>query len=284
MASLLDKVLAGVSPGSTSVRGMAKTLLASPLLLAACAGHAEADVEHLAYILLGLVDVRKAMESRGNHPDDALAVVIQLLDERAVSEESVVRTRTPRLQAVHDLAARAGGTSAGVITSVAAALPPELAFARKALEGAAHDVGPLYDGALSALRGAMSFEAWDPDLRGCMSRMQTLADTSWHSWAMSPLSLLLMLLCTRTYGEPLTARGINIAVFIKEIGAALPKSRWTREPPEGHTPGVGPALYAAILRAEHYAADDASDVRLRHVLAALHDEPELAAFVERIAG
>lgn len=284
MASLLDRLLAGVSPKTTSIRGMASTLLASPLLVAARMGHAEADVEHLVRVLLGLVDVRRALEARGVYPDDALAVVDQLLDERAAAEEGVSPIRGRRLQAVNELATRGGGSSADVIRAVAAALPRELVFLRKPLEGAALDVAPLYDGALSAADGAMTFAAWDPDLRGCMGRMQSLADTKWKSWAMSPLTLLLALLCTRAYYEPLKARGIDILALIKEIGAAMPAPRWTREPPEGHVPSIGPMLYATILRAEHYAADDASDVRLRHLLTALHDEPELAPWVERIAG
>jgi hypothetical protein len=283
VASFLDKLIAGVSPKGSGVRGMATTLLGSPQVLASVAGHAEADVEHLLHVLLRLVDVRKALEARGAYPDDALAVVEQLLDERAPVDEGVSPKRSPRLQTVNDLALRLGGSSADVITSAAAALPRELVFLRKPLEGAARDVAPLYDGALSAVKGAMTFAAWDPELRGCMGRMQTLVDTKWRSWVMSPLTLLLSILCTKAYYDPLKARGIDVLALIGEIGASLPAPRWRREPPADHTPGIGPALYAAILRAEHYAADDASDVRLRHVLASLHDEPELAPWVARIA-
>lgn len=284
MSSLLDRLIAGLSPGSTSIRGMASTLLASPLVTAQRAGHAQADVEHLLYVLLGLSDLAKALQKRGVYPDDVRAAVEQLLDERPSHPESVTPTRTPRLQTVNDLALRLGGSSADVITSVAAALPRELAFLRRPLEESARDVASLYDGALSGNKAGMTFRAWDPDLRACMGTMQALVDTKWHSWFMSPLALLLTLLCAKRYYEPLKARGIDAVKLIEEIGSALPRSPWTREPPPGHTAGIGPALYAVILRAEQYAADDASDVRLRHVLAALHDEPELAPFVARIAG
>ncbi len=263
---------------------MAKTLLASPLLLAQRAGHARADVEHFLYVLLSLSDLTKALVKRDVYPDDVRAVLEQLLDERPAEEGEVTPTRSPRLQTVHDLAQRRGGSSVDVLTSVAAALPRELVFLRRPLEEAAQDVGALYDGALASKGGAMTFRGWDPDLRTCMGTMQALVDTKWRSWSMTPLALLLTLLCAKRYYEPLRARGIEAVKMIEEIGSTLPQSHWRRPPPAGHQAGIGPALYATILRAEHYAADDASDVRLRHVLAALHDEPELAPFVAQIAG
>ncbi|HSO36025.1 MAG TPA: Clp protease N-terminal domain-containing protein [Labilithrix sp.] len=284
MASLIDKLIAGISPHSTSIRGMASTLLAAPLVVAGAAGHAQADVEHLLHVLLGLVDVAKALKAHGVYPDDVLEAVEQLLDDRAPLEGDARPTRSPRLQTVTDLALRLGGSSADVITSVAAALPRELVFLRRPLEEAAREVAPLYDGALAAKDGAMTFQAWDPDLRGVMATMQNLADTKWKPWTMGSLTLLLTILCSRRYFEAFRARGIVATELIAEIGRALPTPRWTRPPPEGHVAGIGPSLYATILRAEHYAAEDASDVRLRHVLASLHDEPLLAPFVERIAG
>ena len=263
---------------------MATTLLASPHVIAAAAGHAQADVEHLLYVLLRLIDLRKALAAHAVFPDDAMAVVDQLLDERPALEDVVIPPRSPRLQTVHDLALRWGGSAADVITSVAAALPRELAFLRKPLEAAARDVAGLYDGALSAANGAMTFQAWDPELRAVMGRMQGLVDTRWPSWTMAPLTLLLSLLCTKTYYAPLQERGIDVVALIGKIGEAMPAPRWERAVPKGHVAAISPALYAAILRAEHYAADDASDVRLRHVLAALHDETELAPWVNRLAG
>ena len=283
MTSLLDKLIAGVSPGRTTSQGMARALLGIGPVVAQVRGHGEADVEHLLSVLLGLVDVRKALEARGAHPDDASAVVEQLLDERLVVEEGVTPTLSPRLRAVLDRTTRAGGSSTDLIASVAAALPRELAFLRSALEGAARDVGPLYDGALSSLRGGLSFEAWDHDLKLTMGIMQNQADR-WRLWLMRPLGLFVALLTTKAYAGPLKARGIDIDALFKELEASLPASRWTRDPPVGWVPGMDPALYAVILRAERYAAGDASDVRLRHVLAALHDEPDLAPWVERIAG
>jgi len=284
VSSLLDRLIAGLSPGGASTRGMASNLLASPLVVARRAGHAQADVEHLLHLLLGLSDLGRALQKRDVYPDDVRAAVEQLLDERPSHEEDVAPTRTPRLRTVNDLALRLGGSSADVIASVAAALPRELAFLRRPLEDSARDVASLYDGALSGKAGAMTFRAWDPDLRACMGTMQALVDKDWQSWFMSPLALLLTLLCAKRYSEPLKARGVHAVKLMEEMGDALPRSRWTRLPPAGHTAGVGPALYAVILRAEQYAADDASDVRLRHVLASLHDEPELAPFVARLAG
>ena len=263
---------------------MASNLLASPLVVAQRAGHPQADVEHLLHLMLGLSDLGKALRKRDVYPDDVTAAVEQLLDDRPSHEEDVTPVRTPRLQTVHDLALRLGGSSADVITSVAAALPRELTFLRRPLEESARDVASLYDSALSGKDGAMTFRAWDVDLRGCMGLMQSLVDTDWQSWFMSPLSLLLTLLCAKRYHEPLKARGIDAAKLVGEIGSSLPHSHWPRLPPAGHTAGISPSLYALILRAEQYAADDASDVRLRHLLASLHDEPELAPFVARMAG
>ena len=263
---------------------MPTTLLASPLVLAQRAQHAQADVEHFLYELLSLSDLTKSLVKRDVYSDDVRAVLEQLLDERPAEEGEVSPTRSPRLRTVHDLALRRGGTSVDVLMSVAAALPRELAFLRRPLEESAHDVGALYDGALASKGGAMTFRGWDPDLRTCMATMQALVDTKWKSWAMTPLALLLTLLCAKRYYAPLEARGIRAVTLIEEIGNALPQSHWRRPPPGGHQAGIGPALYATILRAEHYAADDASDVRLRHVLTALHDEPELAPFVATIAG
>ena len=262
---------------------MATNLLACPLVLAQRAGHAQADVEHLLYVLLGLSDLAKALQKREVYPEDVQAAVEQLLDERPSQDDDVMPVRAPRLQTVNDLALRLGGSSADVMTSVAAALPRELGFLRKPLEGSARDVASLYDGALSGSAGAMTFRAWDPDLRACMAAMQALVDTKWKSWTMSPLALLLTLLCAKRYREPFKTRGIDAVELIEEIGASLPRSHWQRLPPQGHTAGIEPALHAVFLRAEQYAADDASDVRLRHVLASLHDEPLLAPFVARIA-
>ena len=102
---------------------MAPTLLASPLVLAQRAGHAHADVEHLLYVLLSLSDLTKALVKRDVYPDDVRAVLEQLLDERATDEGDVTPARSPRLQTVHDLALRRGGSSVDILLSVAAALP-----------------------------------------------------------------------------------------------------------------------------------------------------------------
>ena len=41
-------------------------------------------------------------------------------------------------------------------------------------------------------------------------------------------------------------------------------------------------MFAVSLRAERYAAADASDVRLRHLLQALHEEPHLKASIDML--
>jgi hypothetical protein len=282
--ALLDKLFASVSPNGTSIRPMGTALLASALVTASAFSHREADVEHLLDEWLRVVDIRKALEANGVFPDDAIAVVDQLLDERPVVENPVEAVRSPRLQAVHDLVARGGPSAAVVITSAAAALPRELVFLRKPLEHAAHDVAPLFDGALSAAGGQMTFTAWDATMRGCMVAMQKVVDEHTRPWFMTPLMLFATMLITKRYHPVVTASGIDVEAVIAGIAHERKgKRRPFRDPPAGRTAGIGPALFAVILRAEHYAARDASDVALRHVLRSLRDEPELASSVERVA-
>ena len=267
---------------------MGTTLLASPLLIASALGHPIADVEHLVYPVVTLVDVRKALEARGTHMRDVHGVLTQMFDARQVVEAPVTPARSPRLQTVNDLATRAGGSAADVFASMAAGLPPELAFLRKALEGAGRDVTPLYDSALSGRGGHMTFEAWDDDLKGYLAKMQKLVDTRWKTWSMQPTALFLTFLCTVRNAERLKAHPetrIDVRDLMREMGDELEaesRMRPTRDPPDGHTPGIGPALFATILRAEHYAADARSNVRQSHMLRALGDEPDLTKWVERI--
>jgi hypothetical protein len=114
--------------------------------------------------------------------------------------------------------------------------------------------------------------------------MQQLSDKRWQSWQMSPMSLFVSLLSYKPYFAYFKGRGHDPVVLMNEIAESLPEPTWPVRPrPATLTPVVSPALFALLLRAERYAAADATDVRLRHLLHALHDEAAIAPWIDRIA-
>ncbi|MDB4947066.1 MAG: hypothetical protein JWP97_6600 [Labilithrix sp.] len=289
LESRLEKVLGKVTRDESLVRGMGRTMLVHVPCLAGQLRHAEADVEHLVYVILDLSDVRRSLDRQGAYPDDALAAVQQLLEDRATTDETATALppRTARLQAVHELAARDSDAGSAVVRAAAAALPRELGFLRKPLEAAALDVAPVFDGALSGKGGAMTFAAWDPALRTVLARMQAVADRKTDVvWTMTPSLLLLSTLYDPSLRESLASRGLDPQVLLADVATARERTGFSPDrlvdPPPGHVPSIGPALFATLLRAESYAADDATNVKLRHLLAALHDEPLLAPAVARL--
>lgn len=291
--SWLDRLVAAVPGSATTARLMGGRLIAYPLSLARLMGHREADVEHLLYGLLGMVDMRNALVAHGIAIDDAEAVLDQLLQEKPTCAENEQPpypiALAPRFVALAEIAAPKGLanvfdlTSVAVLRATAAALPRELTFLRKAIEAAATDVGPLFDGALTITDGGLSLEAWDPLPAAAVGACAQITKKRPGS-IISPATVLFALLCLKRFRETLEARGIDASAIVKEFPASMPRTWWTpRELTEGPNT-FSPSLHAVLLRTERYAADDASDVRLRDLLAALHDEPSLAPWVEKIAG
>jgi hypothetical protein len=247
-------------------------------------------LEHIVSVLVDLTDVQKALEARGMNIADVQAVIAQLVADRpswAADAPEVEPKFDPRLDPLTD-GARVNGalSTARFVEGVAAALPPELAFVRRPLATCAVELGATFDAAVACTKdGGLTFEAWDPDLQKCMGLMQSLADDRWKTWELGPTQTFLALLAYKPYFAHFRARGVDPVTVMRDLGATLPPPTWpVRDRPEGLVPTVGPALFAVVLRAERYAAADASNVRLRDLLLALHDEPWLAAPIDRLAG
>lgn len=177
-------------------------------------------------------------------------------------------------------------STARFVEGIAAALPPELGFLRRPLAACAGELGTTFDASVSSTRdGGLTFEAWDPDLKKCMGLMQHLADDCWKTWQLAPVQVFFALLAYKPYFAHFKARGVDPTAVIRDLGEAQPPPSWpVRDRPEGLVPTVGPALFAVVVRAERYAAADASNVRLRDLLLALHDEPLLAGAIDQLVG
>jgi len=252
--------------------------------------HALVRLEHVVSVLVDLVDVQKALDTHGVNLADVQAVVAQLVDGRprwAEDAPEVEPKLDPRLDPLTD-GARVNGalSTARFVEGVAAALPPELAFVRRPLAACAAELGTTFDAAVACTKdGGLTFEAWDPDLQKCMGLMQHLADDRWKTWELGPTQTFLALLAYKPYFAHFRARGVDPVTVMRDLAAALHPPAWpVRDRPEGLVASVGPALFAVVLRAERYAADDASDVRLRDLLLALHDEPMLAGAIDQLVG
>jgi hypothetical protein len=284
--SFFDRLF-GLATSSTSTSAMPGVLLTAAETAAWFRRHEETDVVHLAHVLLAMIDVQKRLAARGLHVDDAIAVVTQLFEDCSLTEDEERRpTRSAKLAERVQIATHSGVlTTTRLVDALANDLPRELGFVRAPLQASASELGALFDAKLSARGTSLTFDGWDPDLRNCFGLLQKLTDDRWPSWSMTPIALFLALLAYKPYYASLTSRGVDIKALMRDFGESLPK-RSTPAPPRPKTlePSLGPSLYALVLRAERYAAEDSSDVRLRHVLTALHDETEIAAFVDRLAG
>jgi hypothetical protein len=272
---------------------MGRTLLHSADIEAWLRRHVEVRVEHVVAALLVLVELRHALDKRGLHPEDALAVTEQLLHEVPVRSAHAPDEQPPRSTGLHAIVCEVSTateiSSARLVTGVATALPRELAFLRAPLTAAAAEVGVLYDrpsacldalGRPSATQdGALTLENWDPELRRLFVAMQSLVDTSWGTWELSPKTLLMTVLFAKSYQGRFRAAGVDPEALVDEIPGVGDET--VRKRPSAQA-GMGARLFALVLRAEADAARAGAPVGLEHVLRALHDEANLARVVERL--
>ena len=251
--------------------------------------HRVARLEHVVRALVDVADVQSALETRGIHDADVIAVLTQLQEDIARCDDDDPDTEPPFDPALDQLTK--GATVNGLLSTtrfvegLAAALPPELAFVRRPLAACAGELGATFDAVLSSTKdGSLTFDAWDPQLKTCVGLMQQLSDKRWQSWQMSPMSLFVSLLSYKPYFAYFKERGHDPVALVNELAEGMPKPTWPVRPrPASLTPSVNPALFALLLRSERYAAADATDVRLRHLLHALHDERAIAPWIDRLA-
>lgn len=292
LASVLESLF-GASGSSGGAQGkrpnVAGMLLNSARVLAWKHRHPTADLEHLVHVLVDIVDVQRALDTRAVHAGDVLGVTRQLMDDlpkRSADAPDVQPAYTARLDGITSVAMVGGVVStARFVTGIAEALPPELAFLRRPLAACAPELAATFDASLSSKDGSLTFEAWDPELRTCMGLMQHFSDKRWESWQMAPMHLFFALLGYKPYFAYFKARGQDPMALLRDLDASIPEPDWpVRGRPADLTPALSPSLLALVLRAERHAASDATDVRLRHLLQALHEEPELTRWIERLIG
>jgi hypothetical protein len=276
--------------GGSKQPSMGGMLMRASRILAWKHRHDVARLEHLETVLVELVDVQKALEARGAHVADVQAVLAQLLDDlprRDADAPEIAPTFDPRFESLMTGAVVGSAISTvRLVDGIAGALPPELAFLRRPLAATATELGATFDATLSSTKdGGLTFEGWDPELKKCMGLMQRLADERWGSWSLEPRHLFLALLFHKPYFAYFRARGQDSVALIGEMASRGGTPTWpARDRPPSLIPEISPRLFALMLRAERSAASDATDVRLRHLLLALHDEPDLMLAVDRLAG
>jgi ATP-dependent Clp protease ATP-binding subunit ClpA len=286
LSSVWDTLL-GKNGKRPTMGGM---LLRSALVTAWTRRHDTVRLEHLASALVDVSDVAKALEARGMHVADVEAVVAQLVDDlpsRDADAPDTEPTFDKALDPITNAAMVKGAlSSARFIENIANALPSELGFLRRPLAASAPELGTTFDAPIAyGEKSGLTFEGWDVDLQKCLGLMQTLADTRWDSWQLGATHLFLALLGYKPYFATFKARRVDPAQVIRDLGERMPALRWDhRKRPEGLVPTIGPTLFAVILRAERHAAADASDVRLRHLLLALHAEPHLKESIDQLVG
>jgi len=248
----------------------------------------EVRLEHLLSGVLGLVEVQRLLDLQGVLAADTEAVTDQLLADlprRADEEPDTEPTFDSALDPLVVRAQKGGVLRTSPFFEVfAEAMPRELGFVRRPLAAAAAQLGATYDGATSAKGQELTFENWDPELRKCMVIMQSLSDKH-RNWLQTPQALLVAVLLYKPYFHVFKGRGQDPNVLMNDMVASWPKQDpvLMRHRPSG-TPTVSAPLFALVVRAERYAAEDATEVRLRHLLLALHDEPLLARWIDRLAG
>jgi hypothetical protein len=277
--SLLDRLF------GSSMAGVAGSLLSSARTVAWIRQHQQVTLPHVVSRLFLLEDAHRTLDANGLSTDDAIAVVDQLLDELPTDRND--DTTPPPYASVLDRIcdrARAGGhTPMGAfVTELARELPRELGFVRAPLVASAPKLGKLFDVPLGHRGQELSLEGWHEGAKECLVIAQGLADTKWKVWMIGTAHVLFAILCWAPFADTLKAKGIDTVALIREIGATMPKPPWARRRPDGIKPGFSAGVLALIIRAERYAAEDAGDVRVRHLLAALHDERDLAPFVARL--
>lgn len=294
MASLLDRLFRSERP----LLGMSGTFLTAAEVTAWTYRHRQTEILHLVLVIVRLRDVSDALAKRGVLTADVLAVLGELLAElpTRAEDEDLRPLLAPDLSALWKSATAPrrddAGAASRVLEETALQLPRELTFLKKPLLAAAAEVAPIFDRSLTAAsqEGGLSLSAWEPTLAGVVGLMQKQTDERWKSWSIRPIHLFLAVLTAKVFHDAFVARGVDIRTLLGDLGRAIAAMNESlgltalraRERPASLVPSISPALFAVLLRAERYAAEDASEVRLRHLLASLHDEPELAPFVARL--
>jgi hypothetical protein len=246
--------------------------------------HAEVSISHLVHQLLTLAEVSAAVEAAGVHRLDVNAVLDQVLAAESVAEGDDLPRVGEELRDLIERSVTDRRVSPARLTElVAAALPPPLAFLRGALATSTREVERL-DVRLAQEQQDLTLEGWAPELRGIISATQRYCDTTWKAWAVGVTQLFLTLLVYKPLHDALRARGVDTKQLLREYGESLPKRSPVRTRPTQWVTALTPALYATLVRAERLAAADRRDVALRHLLAAMHADPEFAPWIERIAG
>ena len=264
---------------------MSGTLLLHARLLAWQRRHATVAAEHVLDWLLRIADVRQVLGARKVHIDDAAEALERLMEDlpAATADEA-----PPFASEIDGAVARsmAGGVchTGPLLENLTGVLPPAFTYLRAPLASVAPRLGELFDAELAQSKQGLTFEAWDPELRLAASVMQNRVDTRFDQlWWVTPSAFFVGILTHQPYFTAFKARGVDPKNLVTEWVASLPPApAWRRARPASVIPSFAPHLYALLLRAERYAAEDASDVRLRHALAAIHDETELAPWVERL--
>ncbi|HEY8077199.1 MAG TPA: hypothetical protein VIF62_23895 [Labilithrix sp.] len=283
MQAFFDRLL-GTSKHASPMVGMV-------LLSAKCEAwmrrHPETGILHVVARLLALVEVERALGSRGASVQDARAVVDQLLDELPDTGRESEPPFAAALDAVVVSSRQRGDDAMGAfIGALADALPAEIHFLRAPLAASASELAEAFGGSIARRTSGntqeLTLEGWTEDAKTVVAMAQLHSDAKWKNWTIGPRHVFIAVLGYKKMFAALKARGVDPLALIRELSAALPVEHWARERPEGFTPRIGAAGYALLVRAERYAADDRSDVRLRDVLAALHDETELAPWIERL--
>jgi hypothetical protein len=246
--------------------------------------HAEVGTAHVVHQLLTLAEVSAAVEAAGVHRLDVTAVLDQVLAAEPVADGEDLPPVGEELRQLVERSVTDGRVSPARLTKhVAAALPPPLAFLRGALAASSREVERL-DVRLPQDEQDLTLEGWAPELRGIISATQRYCDTTWRAWAVGVTQLFLTLLVYKPLHDALRARDVDTKQLLREYGESLPTRIHLRTRPTEWVTALTPALYATLVRAERLAAADRRDVSLRHLLAAMHADPEFAPWIERIAG
>lgn len=252
-------------------------------------GHAEYDVEHVLDAFLEVVDVSGMLEKRGVVVADVRAILEQLLDERPRSEE---RGPGPELSARLDTVVNRAGAGGRIplapfVENLGSALPRELGFVRPALTAAAPEIDAFFSASLSHdANDHLTLEAWSDEMKAVVGLMQKSADETLKGWGIAIFHLFFAVLAAKSLHAAFRARGVDTVAIVRELTRAS-KAKYGSvrfAPPEDFGMSMTPALYATFIRAERYAAEDRTSVKLRHVLAAIHDEPDYAPFVVKLLG
>ena len=296
MASLLDRLLGSDRRASSAsdLSGMGASFVVAAETTAWTHRHRHVEPLHVVWTAVRLSDVAAALEARHVLPADVVEVMGELMSELPTRplDEDLKPLASAELTQLWT-ASKVDGVilPSRLLERLALDLPRELTFLRKPLLAAAAEVAPIYDRSLTVNReGALTLAAWDKTLASVVALAQSQTDERWKkTWAIRPINLFVAVLVAKVFHDAFVARGVDVTALLKDLSRSLQERNQTiglradlRDRPADLTPSMSPGLFALLVRAERYAAEDSSDVPLRHALAALHDEPELAPFVVRL--